>query len=91
LRYGIDEVQFAWMQLRQDGLCAICRADVAKHIDHDHRTGRVRGLLCFHCNNGLGQFDDDPERIDLAVAYLRSHQGDVREDAQPYVLQRAAA
>ncbi|MEO8322990.1 MAG: endonuclease domain-containing protein, partial [Actinomycetota bacterium] len=45
----------------------------ATHIDHHHRTGRVRGVLCFNCNNALGHFDDDPWVLDAAADYLEEH------------------
>jgi hypothetical protein len=52
------------------GLCAICREAPAAHVDHDHETGRVRGLLCFNCNGALGRFRDRRDLMLAAIAYL---------------------
>jgi len=60
------------MLAEQDGLCAICRTAPAAHVDHDHDPGKVRGLLCFNCNGGLGQFKDQIHLLEAGVAYLRS-------------------
>lgn len=74
--YGITEDQFAAQLAAQGGKCAICRTDDwpgkgnAPHVDHDHATGRVRGILCGVCNNGLGSFRDDPARLRAAADYL---------------------
>jgi hypothetical protein len=62
---------FEQMFAEQEGLCAICREAPAEHVDHDHRTKRVRGLLCFNCNGALGQFRDRPDLMLRAIAYLR--------------------
>jgi hypothetical protein len=48
------------MLLAQHGVCAICQTAPAIHVDHDHQTDKVRGLLCFRCNAALGQLGDDP-------------------------------
>lgn len=69
-RYGITREEFDQLFERQRGLCAICLSEPAAHVDHDHETRQVRGLLCFNCNGGLGQFKDDPMRLALAIAYL---------------------
>jgi hypothetical protein len=57
----------------QGGVCAICQAAPAAHVDHDHETGAVRALLCFNCNGGLGQFKDDPEVLRAAADYVEEH------------------
>ncbi len=58
------------MLAEQGGLCAICREAPAEHVDHDHATERVRGLLCFNCNGALGQFRDRRELMLRAAMYL---------------------
>lgn len=73
-KYGITLQDYDEMLERQDGGCAICgrppRADISLHVDHDHGTGLVRGLLCFPCNNALGLMGDDPARLARAIDYL---------------------
>jgi hypothetical protein len=73
LRYGIDELAVATLMEEQGGLCAICRTKPAVHVDHDHRTGACRGLLCFACNRGLGKAEDNPETLRAMIEYLRKH------------------
>ena len=63
------------MLAAQGGRCAICGTDKpggkgSFHVDHCHVGGEIRGLLCHSCNIGLGQFKDDRERIQAAIAYL---------------------
>ncbi|MCY0952407.1 endonuclease VII domain-containing protein [Streptomyces sp. H27-S2] len=71
--YGITEAQRDEMIASQDGLCVICRLGPAEHVDHDHQTGRVRGVLCFSCNAALGQFKDRPDVIRRAAAYVEGN------------------
>lgn len=70
-RYGIGAVEVAALIERQGGLCAICGREDPEHVDHDHATGRIRGVLCFNCNGGLGQFGDDIHRLSQAIEYLQ--------------------
>jgi hypothetical protein len=72
--YGITIKQFEQMLAAQDYRCAICPRSLkgrgTAHVDHDHRTGRVRGILCTSCNNGLGRFQDSPATLRRAARYL---------------------
>ncbi len=72
--YGITHAQYVEMEIAQDGRCAICHKRPAGHlhIDHDHATGKVRGLLCGNCNTALGLLQDEPHLLDRAAEYLRS-------------------
>lgn len=56
----------------QDGCCTICSRQIRLFIDHDHRTGRFRSLLCHLCNAGLGFFQDDSARLRAAADYIDS-------------------
>lgn len=69
--YGVSEESFAAMLDAQQHKCAICSEDLKKpHVDHDHETGHVRGLLCGQCNVGIGMLRDSPELLRAALAYL---------------------
>lgn len=75
-RYGITPDDYDRMLAEQGGLCAICRQPERSNrnrslaVDHNHRTGLVRGLLCSHCNRAIGLLADDPTRLIRALAYL---------------------
>ena len=76
-KYGLTHAQVAILKEAQNGVCAICRR-VARMpwglcVDHDHATGRVRGLLCRPCNSALGLLQDSPEVIREALQYLDRH------------------
>ena len=72
-RYGITAEDADGMLQAQGGVCAICKAAPAAHVDHDHVTGAVRAILCFNCNGGLGQFRDNPELLHAAAYYVAFH------------------
>lgn len=68
--------EYEQMLCEQGGLCAICKAEpngTRLHIDHCHVTGKIRGLLCMKCNQGLGQFMDRPNLLERARLYLLRH------------------
>ena len=54
----------------QNGLCAICKSSTNLVVDHDHSTGKVRGILCRNCNIGLGMMKDSPDILRAASLYL---------------------
>ena len=72
-KYGLTLQQFDALQLQQAGCCAVCGStlDHTCHVDHDHSTGRVSGLLCCHCNHGLGEFRDDVDLLRKAIQYVQ--------------------
>jgi len=69
-RYGITAAEADAMVESQGGLCAICQERPAAHVDHDHVFGNVRGMTCFNCNGGLGQFRDRIDILRKAIDYL---------------------
>jgi len=75
-QYGITDEDYDRMLLQQGGGCAICgvtpkRGERRFPVDHNHQTGRVRGILCRDCNLGIGRLKDDPELTEKATRYLR--------------------
>lgn len=72
-KYGMTPEQYDAMALDQDHVCAICQEGSELFVDHDHTTGRVRGLLCKHCNLALGHFRDSTTAMQRAVDYLSPH------------------
>ena len=79
LRYGIGADEFDELVVQQGGVCAICGRPDPEHVDHDHETGAVRGILCFNCNGGLGQFRDSIDSLLTAASYLEAHRNDELE------------
>jgi len=78
--YGLTLEQYDSMLENQDGLCAICgkKSSHSHHknlcIDHNHETGKIRGLLCDLCNKGIGCLRDDVDLLRSAVLYLEKYQ-----------------
>lgn len=76
--YGITPEDYNNMFVLQEGKCAICGIhqsdlNITLHVDHNHFTGEVRGLLCPLCNAGLGAFKDNTELLDSAKKYLSTN------------------
>lgn len=72
-RYGITLSEFLAMHEKQGNVCKIClgiRGVRKLVVDHQHETGKVRGLLCENCNRGIGLFDDNIEILKSAIKYL---------------------
>lgn len=74
-RYGLDDTSYNMLFEMQQGRCAICGIHqddhaTSLHIDHDHSSGEVRGLLCHQCNRALGLLGDDVDRLLRAASYL---------------------
>ena len=79
--YGINVETFDNMVTQQKGCCAACEKPTENLVvDHDHATGKVRGLLCHNCNIALGHFGDDTNRLQLAIDYLLKHGKTVNTD-----------
>jgi hypothetical protein len=85
-KYGLTADDYQSMMASQNGVCAICeRPETVRQphrigggeslaIDHDHATGKVRGLLCMTCNTAIGKLNDDPNLLRVAARYLEQHQ-----------------
>lgn len=65
-RYGLTVDEY--VMLKQS--CEVCGANTGLHIDHDHKTGNYRGMLCRGCNTSLGQLNESPERIRALARYI---------------------
>lgn len=72
-KYGLAREEYEYLKKKQGKLCAICRRRDHRYVDHDHKTGEVRGLLCQPCNTALGAFYEDPEVFHRALEYMTSN------------------
>ena len=79
-KYGLSLEDFDRLLKEQDYQCKICgKQDNAigdhMYVDHCHATGKVRGLLCSHCNSGLGMFNDCTYLLSKAIKYIEENEG----------------
>jgi hypothetical protein len=82
-RYNITPQEYETKLASQDYKCALCGKDASDnkrggkldplHVDHCHKSGNLRDLLCYSCNSGLGQFKDSIETLQKAIDYLHKH------------------
>lgn len=82
VKYGITSSDYDALRAKQNGVCAICdRPATGKrhcsklHVDHDHKSGKVRGLLCAGCNRMIGRVKDNPDVLRRAASYLEQGAG----------------
>lgn len=89
-QYGITVEQFDELMAAQGARCAICRITQAEYmeatkrrfaVDHDHKTGRVRGLLCNQCNTALGLLRESPALVERAADYLHEGTSSIQKGA----------
>jgi hypothetical protein len=88
--HGVNSEEYETLLARQGGKCALCGTTDPKGpipgqfvFDHDHTTGKIRGLLCNCCNTGLGMFEDSVEALTRAVRYLALSATDFSIESQP--------
>lgn len=70
-RYGITVEEYNKMLEEQNGVCKICGSNEKLCIDHDHKTGEVRAILCSKCNSAIGLMNEDTNLFEKAIAYLK--------------------
>jgi hypothetical protein len=88
-RYGMTHADYAALMTAQDSRCAVCRETRELHIDHDHATGLVRGLLCPRCNSLVGHVESQQALLPAAVAYLKERSAFVLEESWLHSLEAA--
>ena len=69
-RYNLTYEEYEQLLKDQDGKCAICNEVAVLRVDHEHTSGKIRGLLCNSCNLGLGLFKDNPKLLQAATEYV---------------------
>lgn len=82
-RYGLLEIQINELKEQQGYKCKICNKKSPLVLDHDHKTGAFRGLLCSKCNTGLGMFQDNTIILKRATEYLTKSEGFIIHPSSP--------
>ena len=76
--FGLKEGEYQVLLDSQNGVCAVCKGNCLTgrklSVDHNHATGKVRGLLCAKCNSALGMVNDRIDLLEELVSYLKNHQ-----------------
>jgi hypothetical protein len=87
--YGISLNTYNRLAAEQGDRCRICLKETKLHVDHRHSDQRVRGLLCHKCNQGLGIFEEDCQRLERAITYLQCEPPTIPSDeVSPVLLPR---
>lgn len=77
-KYGLSIEDYQELLQKQNSICPICKRTLIDrqnmpHVDHDHTTNKIRGILCGNCNMGLGNFKDNIESLKRAIKYLEEN------------------
>jgi hypothetical protein len=90
-KFGLTPEEYDVLLQAQGGVCALCESPptpgISLHVDHDHGTGEIRGLLCVRCNNALGLFREDPDLLRRAAWHVTT---DSRHRSQRTPLEQLA-
>ena len=77
--YNLTLEEYNTLNENQNGICAICENKCSTGrslaVDHNHKTNKIRGLLCSNCNSGLGSFKESIKFLDKAIEYLHKYEG----------------
>ena len=77
-KYGLSREEYLELFNKQDNKCDICKKPlegIKACVDHSHDNGKIRGILCNNCNNGIGFFGDNIELLETAIEYIKKHNG----------------
>lgn len=80
IKFGITPEEYSILKEKSGGVCAICNQNKELCLDHDHITGKIRSMLCSHCNMAVGLFEENPQYLLNAVDYLNHHAGRIIQE-----------